>query len=110
MYSVNILQLAEDDIVERIDYVRNRWGDDTADNAYAGLMDKLELLATQPYPGSIPPELGSLGTASFRVLVHEFHTKILYETDDDASAIIIHMVFSSTQDFQTLLYKIIMRA
>lgn len=109
MYCVNILQLAEDDIVERIDYVRDRWGDDTADNAYTGLMDKLDLLATQAHLGSIPPELGSLGITTFRVLVHESHTKVLYETDEEAGTIIIHMVFGSTQDFQTLLYKRIMR-
>lgn len=109
MYRVDILQSAEDDIIERIDYVRNRWGDDTADDAYAGLMDKLELLATQAHLGTVPHELGSLGITTFRVLVHESHTKVLYETDDEARAITIHMVFSSTQDFQTLLYKRIMR-
>lgn len=110
MYRVNILRLAEDDIIERIDYVRNRWGDDTADDAYTGLMDKLELLATQAYLGTIPPELGSLGIATFRILVHESHTKVLYEIDDETRTIIVHMVFSSTQDFQTLLYQRIMRA
>lgn len=109
MYRVNILQLAEDDIVERIEYVRDRWGDDTADDAYTGLMDKLELLGTQAHLGSIPPELGRLGITTFRVLVHESHTKVLYETNDEAGTISIHMVFGSTQDFQTLLYKRIMR-
>lgn len=110
MYHVAILGVAEDDIVERIEYVRNRWGDDTADEAYNGLLDKLALLATQPQLGSIPSELSNLGVGNFRVLVHESHTKVLYEIEDEASTIIIHMVFSSTQDFQTLLYKRIMRA
>lgn len=110
MYRVDILAIAEDDIVERIDYVRNRWGDITAENASTELLDKLALLATQPHLGSVVPELSNLGIATFRVLVHESHTKVLYETDDDANTITIHMVFSSTQDFQTLLYKRIMRA
>jgi len=110
MYSVTILTIAEDDIVDRIDYVRHRWDDDTADNAYLGLLDKLDLLATQSHLGKVPPEFSKLGVLNYRVLVHEFHTKVLYEVDADTETIIVHMVFSSTQDFQTLLYKRIMRA
>lgn len=110
MLRVDILAVAEDDIVERIDYVRSRWDDATADNAYVSLLDKLDLLATQPHLGKVPPELSKLGISQYRVLVHEFHTKILYEVDTGAAAIIVHMVFGSTQDFQTLLYKRIMRA
>ncbi|QGZ41722.1 plasmid stabilization system protein ParE [Pseudoduganella flava] len=108
-YAVAILAAAEDDIVERIDYVRYRWGDAVADDAYAALMDKLELLATQPHMGIVPPELTRLGIATFRVLVHDTHTKVLYEIDDDAQSITIHMVYSGNQDFQSLLYKRLMR-
>jgi plasmid stabilization system protein ParE len=108
-YAVAILAAAEDDIVERIDYVRYRFGDTVAMDAYAGLMDKLDLLATQPHMGIVPPELSTLGIDAFRVLVHETHTKVLYEIDHDAQAITIHMVYSSNQDFQSLLYKRLMR-
>jgi plasmid stabilization system protein ParE len=107
---VHILDLALEDIVERIDYVRQRWGEDIADDAYTELMDKLALLATQPHLGHVPSELGDLGITTFRLLVHESHTKILYEADDDGKTAHIHMVFSSNQDFQTLLYKRIMRS
>ena len=110
MYRVDILAVAEDDIVERIDFVRNRWDEDTADRAYIGLMDKLSLHATQPLLGKIPVELSALGLLNYRVLVHEFHTKVLYEVDADAAAIVIHMVFGSPQDFQSLLYKRLMRS
>lgn len=110
MYSVNILDLAVEDIVERIDYVRNRWGDDVADNAYIELMDKLNLLETQPRMGSVPDELSKLGISAFRVIVHASHTKVLYEVDAETETIHIHMVYSSNQDFQALLYKRIMRA
>lgn len=110
VYRIDILAAAEDDIVERIDYVRSRWDENTAENAYISLLDKLDLLATQPQMGKVPPELSSLGMSNYRVLVHEFHTKVLYKVDADAATITIHMVFSSTQDFQTLLYKRMMRA
>jgi plasmid stabilization system protein ParE len=110
MHSVNILDLAVEDIVERIDYVRNRWGDDLADNAYRELMDKLNLLETQPRMGSVPTELSKLGISTFRVIVHAPHTKVLYELDDETETIHIHMVYSSNQDFQALLYKRIMRS
>ena len=109
MYRVNILDVAVEDIVERIEYVRNRWGDNVADTAYIGLMDKLTLLETQPRMGQVPADLNKLGISAFRVLVHEAHTKVLYELDDETETINIHMVFSSNQDFQTLLYKRIMR-
>ena len=108
MHKVDILDVAVEDIVERTDYVRNRWGDKVADNAYTALMDPLKLLETQPRLGRVLPELSQLGITSFRVIVHESHTKVLYELDDEAETINIHMVYSSNQDFQTLLYKRIM--
>lgn len=110
MYKVNILDVAMDDIVELIDYVRHRWSEDIAERAYDALMSKLNLLETQPHIGKIPDQLSVLGISTFRVLVHEAHTKILYELDDENEMIIIHMVFGSSQDFQTLLYKRIMRS
>lgn len=109
MHTVHLLDVALDDIVDRVDYLRDRWSNDIADQAYADLMDKLDLLATQPHLGSVPPELSRLGIANFYVLVHERHTKILYEIDEDNAAIYVHMIFGSNQDFQTLLYKRIMR-
>lgn len=59
--------------------------------------------------GSAVPELTRLGVTSFRVLVHESHTKVLYEIDEANKLIVIHMVFGSAQDFQGLLYKRIVR-
>ena len=109
MATVNILDVAVEDIVERIDYVRTRWGDAVADLAYSELMDKLSLLETQPRMGKLVPELANLGIKTFRLIVHAPHTKVLYELDEDADTIHIHMVFSSNQDFQTLLYKRLMR-
>lgn len=110
MHGLNILDLAVEDIVERITYVRNKWGDDIADNAYLELMAKLDLLASQPDMGVIPQELAALGISDYRTLVHESHTKVLYEVDDEAKLVIIHMVYSGNQDFQSLLYKRIIRA
>lgn len=109
MHRVHLLDVAINDIVERIDYLRARWSDNIADQAYIDLMNKLDLLATQARLGNVPPELSRLGIANFYVLVHERHMKILYEVDDEAGTIYIHMVFGSNQDFQTLLYKRIMR-
>lgn len=110
MYKVNILDVAMEDIVEHIDYVRQRWSDEIAERAYEALMNKLSLLETQPRIGQISSELSALGISTFRILVHESHTKILYELDDENAMIIIHLVFSSSQDFQALLYKRIMRS
>jgi plasmid stabilization system protein ParE len=109
-YTVNILDVAMDDIAERVDYLRNRWGDEVANKGYLELMDKMALLASQPRMGIVPDELSRLGIVNFRVLVHESHTKVMYEVAENTKSITVHMVFSSNQDFQTLLYRRIMRA
>ena len=107
--AVNILDLAATDIAERIAYLRQEWGHAVADQAYLSLMDKLELLATKPKMGRVVQQLADLGIVTFRILVHERHTKILYEFDESAQVIYVHMVYSSTQNFQTLLYNRIIR-
>jgi plasmid stabilization system protein ParE len=109
-FAVSILDVAIEDIVERVEFTRSKWGEAAAEIFYLELMKKLELLATQPRLGHVPLELSRLGISSFRVLVHELHTKILYELNINTETINIHMVFGSNQDFQTLLYKRIMRA
>ncbi len=108
-YTVQILDLAKQDVVARIAYIRQQWGDATADQAYLDLMDKLDLLATQPLIGSVVQQLANAGIKEFRILVHDQHTKILYELDEDEKTIIVHMIYSSTQNFQTLLYNRIIR-
>jgi len=108
-YTVNILDLAKQDIAARIAYIRQRWGDVTADQAYLELMNKLELLATQPLMGRVVQQLANAGIIEFRILVHDQRTKILYELDEDEKTIIVHMIYSSTQNFQTLLYNRIIR-
>jgi plasmid stabilization system protein ParE len=105
MYAICILESAEDDMVDHLSYVRRQWGDACADAAYETLMQKLTLLEVQPHLGSKVPELSSLGLTDFRVLVHQTHTKVLYEVDEPHQQIYIHMIFGSAQDFQTLLYK-----
>lgn len=106
---VQILALAKQDIVDRIAYVRQQWGDATADKTYLDLMDKLALLSTQPQLGGIVQHLADIGIMDFRILVHDNHTKILYELDEDNDTIYVHMIYSSTQNFQALLYKRIIR-
>ena len=108
-YTVQILDLAKQDIIARIAYIRQRWGDVTADQAYLDLMEKLDLLVTQPLMGSAVQQLANAGIMEFRILVHDQHTKILYELDEDNETIIVHMIYSSTQNFQTLLYNRIIR-
>jgi plasmid stabilization system protein ParE len=108
-YAVQILDLAKQDIIARIAYIRQRWGDAKADQAYLGLMDKLDLLATQPLMGGAVQQLANAGIMEFRILVHDQHTKILYELDEDKETIVVHMIYSSSQNFQTLLYNRIIR-
>ncbi|NHZ95336.1 type II toxin-antitoxin system RelE/ParE family toxin [Massilia sp. CCM 8734] len=60
-YTVNILDVASEDIVRMDAYVRSRWGDAVADKSYVALMDRLTLLASQPLMGVECDELASVG-------------------------------------------------
>jgi plasmid stabilization system protein ParE len=108
-YQVNILDSAVDDIKQLISYLQIRWGDEAAEKGYIELLDKLGLLETQPHIGNQVQELVQNGYTGYRVLVHNKHTKVLYQLDEIRQVIHIHMVFSSRQDFQSLLYNRIMR-
>jgi plasmid stabilization system protein ParE len=108
-YLVNILDSAIEDIEQLLSYLQDQWGNDVAKKAYVELMDKLGLLETQPHLGNQVQELVRHGYTNYRLLVHNKHTKVLYQLDDSLQIIHIHMVFSSKQDFQTLLYHRIMR-
>lgn len=102
---VIILETAHDDIEALYDYLQQRWGEDAAWDAYSELMDKLALLESQPHMGSIVQEAAHAGHANYRLLVHNKQTKILYKLDEENEVIYVQMVFSSKQDFQTLLYQ-----
>jgi len=108
-YAVDILDSAKEEIIESTLYVMEKWGRDKARENYAALTDKLSLLATQPYLGIVIPELVALGKTNTRICTHERHTRILYDVDEDRRKITVHMVFGSTQDFQSLLYRRIIR-
>ena len=108
-YSVNILNTAKEDIIENMLYVMEKWGQAKAEESYFSIIAKLDLLATQPKMGVVVPELAALGKLNYRMYSHEHHTKFLYELDEVKEEITVHMVFSSNQDFQTLLFKRIIR-
>jgi plasmid stabilization system protein ParE len=108
-YAVDILDSAKEELIEDTLYVMEKWGRDKARESHAAITKKLDLLATQPYLGVVVPELAALGKTNYRVYSHEHHTRFLYDVDEDKRKITVHMVFSSTQDFQSLLYRRIIR-
>jgi plasmid stabilization system protein ParE len=108
-YAVDILDSAKEELIEDTLYVMEKWGRDKAQESYAAIVEKLDLLATQPYMGVVVPELAALGMTNYRVYSHEHHTRFLYDVDEGKRKITVHMVFSRTQDFQSLLYRRIIR-
>ena len=108
-FTVDILDSAKEEIIENTLYVMEKWGRDKAQESYAAITEKLDLLATQPYMGIVVPELAALGMTNYRIYTHEHHTKFLYDIDENLQKITVHMVFGSTQDFQSLLYRRIIR-
>jgi hypothetical protein len=59
--------------------------------------------------GLVVPELAALRMTNYRVYSHEYHTRFLYDVDEGKRKITVHIVFSRTQDFQSLLYRRIIR-
>jgi plasmid stabilization system protein ParE len=108
-FTVDILDSAKEEIIENTLYVMEKWGRDKAQESYAAITEKLDLLATQPYMGIVVPELAALGMTNYRIYTHERHTKFLYDVNENLQKITVHMVFGSTQDFQSLLYRRIIR-
>lgn len=108
-YSVDILDSAKEEIIENTLYVMEKWGREKGQESYALVTEKLDLLATQPHMGIVVQELFEIGKTNYRIYLIEHHTKILYDVDDEKQKVTVHMVFSSTQDFQSLLYRRIIR-
>lgn len=108
-YAVDILDSAREYIIGDTLYVMEKWGRDKARESYAAITEKLDLLATQPHMGAVVPELAALGKTNYRIDSRERHTRFLYDVDEGKRKITVHMVFSSTQDFQALLYRRIIR-
>lgn len=108
-YTVNLLDVASEDILRMDAYVRSKWGDAVADKSYRALMDRLALLASRPLMGVECDELASVGILDFRIFTHQQHTKVLCQIDDINNALFVHMVYSSRQDFQALLLDRLLR-
>lgn len=104
-YRIDILHTAQDEIIENTLYVMEKCGQAKAEASYAAIVANLALLATQPKMGVVIPELGAVGKTNYRLYAHEAHTKFLYELDEVNKIATVHMVFSSNQDFQSLLYR-----
>lgn len=109
-YKVQILKSAQAQIVQQTRYVREKFGAEKARQSYDAITKKLAGLETSPRSKGIRvDDLEDLGIMNYRIMIHESHTKALYEIDDDKQLVTVHMVYGSAQDFQTLLYNRIIR-
>lgn len=109
-YKVQILNYARDQIIEQTKYVKEKFGVAKAKQSYDSINNKLAGLATTPKSKGITvQELEDLGIMRYRIMIHEKHTKALYEIDDSNALVTVHLVYGSKQDFQTLLYNRIIR-
>lgn len=109
-YKVQILDYARDQITDQTKYVKEKFGTAKAKQSYQAINKKLASLKDSPRSKGIKvPELEALGITNYRNLIHESHTKALYEIDDINQTVTVHMIYGSAQDFQTLLYNRIIK-
>lgn len=98
---VNILDSAKSDFVSIRKKVINRFGQEAWSQIYLKFKNAFSEISEFPLIGSIPEEIEDIGIKNYRqVLVN--HTRIIYQVTD--TAIYIHMLVDTRQDFRTVLY------
>ena len=101
-YTVNILETAEQDILDIYTYVAHNDGTEKA----LPLLDKIEetclSLESMPERGKVPEELKSIGVIDYLQILC-FSYRIIYQVEMEQ--VYIYAVLDGRRDMQTLLEK-----
>ena len=105
-YKVNILQSAEDDLLEIYKYIYFNDCEANADKFYAKIVEKVSSLQEFPNRGHIPAELSFLGMEDFlEINIKPF--RIIYQIIE--KVVFVHCVLDSRRDMQKLLQERLVR-
>lgn len=103
---VFVLSAAKEDYREIRAYVRKNFGNTVWQEVDAEYKKVLSHLGEMPEAGSIPEEIVTLGLTDCRQrLVRQ--TRVVYQIKDEG--IYVHMFVDTNRDFQTMLYKRLMK-
>jgi toxin ParE1/3/4 len=105
-YRVKIVQEAEEDLAELVDYVACNDSIERADHVLERLLTICERLERQPDRGHFLPELRSLGIKTYRE-VHFKPYRIIYEVI--GREVFILLVVDGRRSLQTILERRLLR-
>lgn len=101
-YRVNVIQEAEDDLLDIWSYIASNDLAAKADHVLTQLEALCESLATIPFRGHVCPELESIGITSYRE-VHFKPYRVIYEIT--GKVVYIHAVLDGRRDLPSLLER-----
>ena len=105
-YRVRILQEAEEDLAEIVEYIATNNSVDRADDVLETLLAVCERLEQQPLRGHFLPELRSLGIKSYREVDFKPY-RIIYEVI--GRDVFIHLIVDGRRSMQTVLERRFLR-
>ena len=105
-YRVRIVQEAEEDLAELIEYIANHDSIECADYVLERLFKACERLEQHPERGHLLPELRSLGIRSYRE-IHFKPYRIIYEVI--GREVFIQLIVDGRRSLQTILERRLLR-
>ncbi|MCB9248865.1 MAG: type II toxin-antitoxin system RelE/ParE family toxin [Ignavibacteriales bacterium] len=105
-YKVNILESAEDDLLEIYKYIYFNDCEENADKIYTKIVEKVSSLQEFPNRGHIPAELSLLGMEDF-LEINCKPFRIIYQIIE--KVVFVHCVLDSRRDMQKLLQERLVR-
>lgn len=105
-YQVNLLSLAEDDLLEIYKYVFINDSEYNADKLYNKLYSTCKRLEKYPTRGYVPPELKALGVEDF-LEVHYKPYRIVYRVID--KRVFVYCILDGRRDLSKLLEERLLR-
>jgi len=105
-YQVQIVQQAEDDLLDIYKYVLAKDGQSRAGQLVDKIQNACRKLATHPRIGHIPPELDRIGVFDF-LEIHYKPYRIIYQIE--GRRVFIHCILDGSRDMQELLERRMIR-
>jgi toxin ParE1/3/4 len=105
---VTILDPVREDLRETTAYLKKQFGEEAAKRRYREARASIKALGQHPHIGTTIPELEEIQLPNFKQHIPNQSYRIIYELKPDE--IVVHICCSTRRDFQSLLFKRLMKA
>lgn len=104
--TIIVLPDAQQDLFALQDYMLDKWGESTWEQAENEIFGKLHLIETGILDGTPIPELAAVGLTNYRIITTSNH-KFLYQRLGET--IYLYLAANHRQDYPTLLMNRLLR-